>query len=233
MSLSGVTTFELTGEQLVNAAMRKIGVLAKAQVADAEDILYGIQAANVLIAELQTKGMQLWKRVDTTLTMVASTNTYTLTQPNKPSTILYAYLQDTTSGSKIPVEQVAYYDFTRLPETSTGMPIKYTYQPGIMSGTVKLWPTPSTAIVSNKALHIVKQDEMQIIVSNTDTFDVSREWYGALIYGLALSIAPEYAVPLPDRQLLNAEYDKHITTALDGGSENVYIRIQPNTSYAK
>lgn len=228
MSVSGITTYQLTGNEIVNAAMRKIGIMAKGQVADAEELLYGLQALNIMISTLRTRGMQLWKQVTTTLPLVTSTQTYTLTQPNKPFKVLQAWITPGTTGSKIPVLEESIFNINLLPNTSTGVPVKFAYIPRNTDGVVTLWPAPSATVASTYTFNYVYQDELDIITDGTQTLDFPSEWQLPLIYGTAMLIAPESNVPLQDRQQLASEWSKWVEMAEENASENASFYFQPD-----
>ena len=58
---SGTATFQITRNQLIEATLRSIGVLNKSQSASSQDIIDCAQALDLLIKELQTQGIRLWK----------------------------------------------------------------------------------------------------------------------------------------------------------------------------
>lgn len=228
MSTSGVTTYQLTASDLINAAYRKTGVMAKGQTADTEELTYGLQALNLIIPQLRTLGLQLWKLSASTLTLVTNTNTYTLAQPNKPAKIHQAWITPTTSGTKIPVEVVSIFNMNMLPDTSSGTPVKLSYVPGNTSGTITIWPKPSATVVSNYTLYYEEIDEIQIVSSLTETVDFPSEWHQALVWGVASQLAIELNVPLQDRQYIDSQYAKAVELAELGGQENASLFVQPN-----
>jgi hypothetical protein len=229
MSTSGITTYQLTANQIINAAMRKIGIMAKGQVADTEELTVGLQALNALITMLRVKGMQLWKLTTATLTLVTDTQTYTLTQPNKPFKVLQAWISPTSSGSKIPVEITSLFNYNLLPSTSSGVPIKLAYTPGNTTGVISVWPKPTTTIVSGYTFYYTYQKEFDIVSTDSETLDFPAEWTNALIYGTAYLIAGESNVPLQDRQMLKKDFDDFVGMAQEGGTEDASLFFQPYT----
>lgn len=227
MAVSGITTYQLTGNDIVNAAMRKIGIMAKGQVADTEELLYGLQALNTLIPTLRNRGMQLWKQVTTTLPLVAGSQTYTLSQPNKPSKILQAWISP-GSGSKIPVLEESIFNINILPSTSSGVPVKFAYIPRNTDGVVTLWPMPSATVASIYTFSYVYQDELDVVTDGSQTLDFPAEWQLPLIYGVASLIAPESNVPIQDRQQLDAAFERYVSMAEENTGENASIYFEPD-----
>ena len=225
MATSGVTTNPLTRNQIIEAAHRKLGVVAEGQTLSAENYTNGALALNALLAEFRTLGMPLWARQSYTLTLVASTSTYNIGSGQTVNTpyplkILQAYRNDTSSTSKIEMDVIADYNFNMLPSNSSGAPIQLSYTPRVNYGVIKIWPTPDSTAASGSTVTIVYQRPMEYTASATDTMDLPEEWYKALIFQLAVDLAPEWGIPLPDRQKLEAQADKALDRALSFGTED-------------
>lgn len=231
MSTSGTPTVQYTRDDLIKAAMRKLGVLAKGQTPDTEDLTNGTMALNTAVAEMRTHGMPLWARNEYTFNLTTSTFLYqigtsrTLNTPY-PLKIYQAYRLDNSSTNRIPVDVIANYDFNLLPVNSSGSPIQLTYQPYTNYGEIKLWPTPSSADAAN-TITIVYQRPFEYFLSATDTADFPEEWYLPLVYRLAILLAPEFGVPVTDRNQLREEYKDILERVLEFGGENASFYIQP------
>jgi hypothetical protein len=124
---------------------------------------------------------------------------------------------------------IANSNFNRLPSNSSGVPIQVTYQPKMNLGTIKVWPTPDSYSQTNVTIQLTYLRPLEYFSASTDTADFPEEWVSAIIYGLAVRLAPEYGVPLPDRQLLLKEAEMYQTTAEDNSFEDASIFFQPMT----
>jgi hypothetical protein len=165
MTTSNQTIFELSRDNIIAAAMRKGGVLAKGQSPDSTDLANGQQALNAIIAEFQTLGMQLWARGDYTLTLVAGQSTYTFGVGQSvdipfPYKILSVDLQN-TSGGVLDLIPVAKSEFDLLSTTATGTPNSYMYQPKINLGILSIWPKPDASAVATYDCSITYQKPLQ------------------------------------------------------------------------
>jgi hypothetical protein len=226
MATSGITVFELSRDSLIAAALRKLGVLAQGDSPTTEDLTNGMQALNTLVSEYQTLGMPLWKRTQYSLALVASTITYTIgigqtTNTVFPLKILEAVIRDSSGSAQI-VNQISRDQFNLLSTASTGKPVQFTYQPYTNYGVLKVWPSPNTAYT----MEVTYQAPVEGFTSAAETPDFPQEWQNALIYGLALLLAPEYGVPLNDRGWLSKEQEKHLDIAMDFNYENASVYIQ-------
>jgi len=226
MATSGVYTFQMTRDQIITAALRKLGVIAEGQSPSATNLTDGQLAVNGAIAQLKGLGMPLWARSEYTFT--PTTSPYTIgtgmtLNTQFPVKLLQAFR--TENNAKVPMEIVARETFNILPTSSSGTPIKVNYQPFINSGIVSLWPTPSSTNISTVTL--VYQRPFQYFTSASETVDFPEEWQIPLIYQTAVLLAPEWGIPLQDRQSLRSELKEYIEMATFVGQEDASLFIQP------
>ena len=232
MSTSGNTIYQVDRDVIIKAALRKLGVLAKGQEPDADDIDDAAVALNMIVAEFRSIGMPLWARKTYTFTPVLNTKTYqigigkTFNTPY-PLHVLQAYRTDSTSTTKIFMEIVSNFNYNLYPTNSGGTPIQLNYQPFINYGEINIWPTPDSAAVAYSTITIVYQAPFEYFDSSTDTMAFPEEWYNAIVYNLANNLAPEWTIPLQDRQMLQAQAKQHLETAKENGVEDGSFFIQP------
>ncbi len=226
MTVSSTTSWELDRNTIIKSALRKLGVLAQGQTPSTEDYTNGTEALNSLIQTLSTEGMPLWKRTTTSITPVDGTSSYTVSNVWK---VVQVLLEDTTGSTQIDLEQKSYYDYKRLPDGTSGDPVCYTYTPGLENGQLTVWPTPNSSTATNKTIAVVYQKEFFSFNASTDTPDFPAYWTDALIYGLAVRLAPEYGIPLQDRQALMKEFQMYKEAAEGYGDEDGSFFIQPDS----
>lgn len=256
MTTSGITSNQSTRNTLIAAAMRKIGALSKGQSPDSEDLSNGMHALNSVMMEYQTYGLPLWKRQQYVLQLVAGQYVYgfgtsvdstlgtpwdedilwddetfwdgitTTTETVFPLKIEQAILRLSNSSSQ-EVFSCSNYEFNRLNTSATGKPNQYVYHPMVNNGTLKIWPVPD----QEYSLEITHRSQIEVFTSSTETPDFPQEWTNALVYGLASALAPEYGVPLSDRQMLMKEAERHLDIAKDFDYENSSIYFQLERRY--
>lgn len=228
MATSGVSYYQLTRDQILTAAIRKLGVLAEGQSPSAQNLADGQVALNSTIAELRSVGMPLWARNEYTFTPTTTTYTigvgYTLNTP-APIKLLQAVLTS-SSNTKIDMEVVARDDFVVLPSNSSGSPLKVNYRPGINSGTLSFWPAPPST--NTDTVTLIYQRPYEYFTAATETLDFPEEWYNAIIYKVAVLLAPEWGIPLPDRQQLQSEAKQYKEAAMEVGGEDGSFFFAPD-----
>lgn len=226
MSTSGSTTWELTRNQIIEAALRKLGVLDKNESADSTDLTNGTIALNGIITRFNTLGMPLWKRVEASITLVNGTQSYTVNNALKMPAV---YLRNTGSSTTYELELKSEYDLLKLPYNSNGsVPTAWSYTPNINEGgTIKIWPTPNSTAAGNYTLYVVYQKEFDTFTSSGETPDFPSYWTDALIYALAVSLAPEKGLPLNDRIQLKQEAKEYLEQAKGYSDEDGSVFFQP------
>jgi hypothetical protein len=233
MSTSGTSTWKLNRNEIISAALRKLGVLSGGSSPETYQVTNGTEALNALVKRLEADGMPLWSIKSYTFTTVAGdadypigpTQTYVAPKPLK---IFQAWRNQDTSYSNIPLNIYTNYNYDLLPlVNSSGTPVNLYYQPFREYGMVNLWPKPSDSTTS---ITIRYQAPFEDMTNATDDLDFPSEWTDAVIYLLAVSLAPEYGVPLQDRQLLKKEADELHATALMFGTEEGSLFFQPDTA---
>lgn len=231
MSTSGITSVQYTRDQLITAALRKLSVIAEGQTPSAQNLTDGAMALNSLLAYLRKLKIPMWARKNYSFTPTNGTQTYqigtgyTLNTPY-PLHILQALRQDSSSTNKIDMQVVPAYNFNMFPVSLGGMPIQLTYQPYVNYGEIKLWPVPD-ATATSTTITIVYVRPFEIFNSGTDTMDMPEEYYMPVIYQLAKALAPEWGIPLQDRQLLASEAKEYLEGVLEIAEEDGSLFFQP------
>lgn len=233
MTTSTNTINQLTRDDFINAALRKIGVLGEGQTANASQLSDGAQALNLILKDFITLGMQLWKREEISIPLVTNTSTYEIgvgkaTNTPFPVKLLQANLAITGASARLNMEIKAHYDYNNLPINSYGTPVTVSYQPFVNYGTLYVWPTPNSSVPAGSSIYITYQTPFYFFTSGTETADVPQEWEHALVYQLAHVLSDEYQLPLEDRRWYEKQAEKRLANALEGGVEEASVFFSPN-----
>lgn len=234
MSTSGVTTWQLTSDEIVTAALRKIAVISSGVAASTTQKSDATQALNAMLKSFQAKGMPLWAIKDFSFALTA-TRTYTIGTGQTVSTpaplkIIQAYNKDTTAITSTPMNVKTRYDYNlnQPTSTSTGTPVDLEYEPGLQVGTMHIWPLPDAYSIANRQITIIYQRPFEDMVNTTDNLDFPQYWHEAVIYGLAWRLAPEYGIPIQDLSKLEGTARYHLEEALSFGTEEGSLFLQPD-----
>lgn len=227
MPTSNSTDWTLTRDQLITAALRKLGVLYEGQSANATQISDAATALNAMIKAFQADGMPLWKISESTITTVAGQRDYSISNSvTLPLKVIQAYRTE-VGGTNVPLNIYTRFDFNLLPltpSTITGTPVTLYYNPQMDSGTVRLWPIPDDSTTTFTVVYQAPYEDMD---TATDNFSFPSYWMEALIYNLAYRLAPEYGIPLADRAEIKLMAKESKDLALSFGTEEGSVQIKP------
>jgi|SRR5215469_219146 len=234
MSTSGITVSQLSRDDIINAALRKLLVIGEGQIANTNQITTATQALNTLVAEYRTLGMAMWARKSYDMVLVNGQQDYTfgvgqtINIPYPLKIYTANLLQSPTFDTKIIVNQLSFTDFDLLPQGSLGTPVNFKYQPKVNVGVVSVWPIPQIpgSVLAGTIIRLTYQSPFEYFVAATDTPDFPEHWGNALIYGLADSLADEMGVSLQIRQLISGKAAQHLATALSGDTEEASLFFQ-------
>lgn len=218
MATSGSTDFSVTRDQLISGALRIAGAIAQGETPTATQVTEAAEALNMFVKELQADGMPLWAIKQYAVTLTA-TSTYNIgsgqtVNTSKPLKVIQAFLHNTSTGIDIPMRIITRDEYNRLGnKTSTGQPIQLFYEPLNTYGVLHLFPVPDTNSISNCTVTIVYQRPFEDFDASTDTPDFPQEYYNTVKFGLADLLAPEYGLPLQERQDLSRRASTLRTTS--------------------
>ena len=234
MSTSGDTTWQLNRDQIIAAALRKVG-FAEGEVPNANQISYASDALNALIQSWRADGMPVWAMKTYSFTTIANQQTYdigvgkTLATP-MPLKLTEAVRVNTTGGNRVPLNIYTDYDFKLLSnfQNAVGTPVQIYYQPFSTYGTIHLWPLPDSTFSSGNTIEITYQRPFEDFDNATDEPDFPSYWTRAIIWGLANELSEEYGIPAADAARLEKKAEKAKDLALSYGTEEGSIKLMPD-----
>jgi hypothetical protein len=230
MSTSGTTTWKLQRDAIISAALRKLAVLSGGSTPTTSQVTEAAEALNAMIKGFQADGMPVWAMKSYTFTTITGQAAYQIGNSQAlntamPLKVTQAWRSDSTS-SNVPLNIYSDYNYNLLPlNNSSGTPVNLYYQPQMQLGTINLWPKPADSTTS---IIIRYQRPFEDMTSSSDDIDFPPYWTEAIIFGLADRLAPEYGVPLQDRQLLTQQAERFHQTALSFGQEEGSMFFQPD-----
>lgn len=177
-----------TARQLVDAALRKAGVLGAGETSDADVSAQAIEELNRMLKSWQA-AFGLWTRDTQIVTVTSATQSYTLASPARPVRVLSARYR--RSGIDTPMQMLTRDEYEDLPvKASQGLPTCFHYERKREQGTLFVWPVLATA--AGETIRLTIEREIEDIASPNDAVDVPAEWYDAVVYGLAARLCDDY-----------------------------------------
>ena len=219
--------------QILKDAFRKIGALGENETLSTAQIDAGASALSSLIKAQVANGMQIWKieQVSYALT-TQTTGTATvgvgkdIVTTSVPLKLVGAWRE--YDDIRTPLLIYTRQEFMDIPQMlSDGAPLAVYYQPMKTDGVLGIWPVPDTSWQANGNLILDFQIQFTDPVLGTDVLDFPDHWEQTIIYLLAQRLAPEYGVPINERNLLTQDSERFKIESLSFDNEEGSIFIRP------
>lgn len=229
---SGLTTFSVTRDDIIKGALRKIGVVAQGETPTSDQITEASFALNLMVKAWEADGMPLWALRTTAIPLTAGVNAYNIgitktINTDKPLKVIQAWIRDTTSNVDVPMRILTKQEYAILGnKTTSGKPIQIYYEPLSDYGILHVFPTPASIDATSNQIYITYQRPFEDFNISTDAPDFPQEWYDAVVYGLAVRLAPEYGLPIDQRRVLAQEALDIKLIAMSFGTEEGSIYFQ-------
>lgn len=181
-----------TARTIIKKAMNKIGALVKNENPDADEANDALDSLNALIASWSNYSLNIYARTWETFNLVSGTAAYTIGSGGdfntvRPMTILDAYIRIGVIDYKLAIiDDEAYVDIPY--KTLVNIPDSLNYDGGYPLGTIRIYPVPS----SNYPLFILTEKQLTEFTTLDTELSMPPGTERALIYNLALELAPEY-----------------------------------------
>jgi hypothetical protein len=215
------TTFYPVRDTLIKASLRLVGAYNSNSQPSADQMQDAAEAINFMLKSWQVDGF-LWLKKFALLTLVPGQATYllgpaadgtpspdvcvyqgTATQVDRPTRIQAAAYRN-SSGFDRPLTPMSRDEYIKLTNKTNQAPcVQFYYNPQLYQGEITVWPVPATA----DTIFFTCDRGIADLLNDTDTPDVPQEWLRLIKFGLAVEIAPEYAMPAGELARLEQRYN--------------------------
>ena len=252
------STYTVTRDQIITLALRKLGVLEIGSSPDLDTVANAAMSLNLLIKQLSTDGLKLWKISELIIPLTSGQTTYTLggsssalmydslnptvAITDKPLKVIQGFYRNLQSTPAIdtPVMLVSKQEYNVLgSKFSTGTANTIFYDPRKLNGVLYVYLTPDINAQTNLQLHIVAQLPLDDLDTALGIPDFPNEWMNCLVWNLADQLAMEYGVPMNARQEIAQRAGGYKTQLVDWDVEASSTFFQPdfrstsNNSYGR
>ena len=143
------------------------------------------------------------------------------TKAGRPTKIEYVTRED-VNGYETEVTLIGEKEYRlQSNKASSGPPIEVWYQPTLTTGTLYVWPVDGGSTWDKLVMSAHYYPDDFDTAANNPQFPI--EWAEPLVYGLADRLAPEYGLPLQERQILHMEAESKFQEALAYDVENASV----------
>lgn len=219
------STFTVNRNQIIQLALRKLGVLEIGDTPDPETVANAALSLNLFIKQCATEGLKLWKVDELVIPMVANQYIYVLggsssdlmynsldtgfltPVTDKPLKVIQGWYRNNQATPPVdtPLQLLSKQEYNILgSKQSTGVANSVFYDVKQNNGLLYVYLEPNTFVQDNYEIHIVAQLPMNDLNRAQDIPDFPNEWMNTLVWNLADQLAIEYSVPGNHRQEIAA-----------------------------
>lgn len=233
MSTSGSYDFTATRDEIIRSALRKAAALGDWEDPSTDQVTESAFLLNSIIKSYHQIGMPLWatRTVEIPCIHFDSAGKVTLgvgqtINTPKPLKITQCFL-DVDGGMRelYITDRQTFHSFAH--DGSLGTPTSVYYQPERATGQLYVYQRPDAYHQTNASLILHHQTTLQDVDVASDELDFPVEWVLLMIYELACHIAPDYGLPVAERNLLEMTRARLKKESLDFDVEEGSIYVQP------
>ena len=223
MAVSGTYDFNLDIDEVIQEATEMIG---------GEDTLGHEPASarrsiNLMLKDWQNRGVLLWTTSVSSVTVAASTTTYSLAS----STVDALEVVLNRDSTDIQLERITPEEYLLIPnKTQTGRPNQYSIRRERDNPVLSVWPLPdnSTDVLKMEIISEL-QDVNKSAIQNAD---LPKRFLPCLTCGLAYYMSMKRpGVPENRIMMLKANYEELLMRAMEEDRERASMFIRPRLRY--
>ncbi len=197
-----------TALQLVTSSLRKLGAVAAGESPDADEQSDALAALNQIVESWNLKGLALFRRENAAYTLAPSQQAYSVGSGAdfdgaRPITLHSAFV--TRGGIDYPLAVLTQEQWNDILQKSTQseIPEGVYYEPTFPDGTLRFWPVPLEALTVTLAIDM----QLAAVADINDALSFPPGYERALLYALAVDLAPEYPAVTLSQTVIDAAND--------------------------
>jgi hypothetical protein len=220
-------------DQVINGALRVLGVIGSGDKATPEDYSNCSEALNLYIKQLQTKGMPLWKVEDLQVPMINNQYVYNLGPTGdvvctRPLRVVMAFIRSPQNNDTT-LQVISRQEYMQLGyKPSQGVPNQCYYDPQLNNGVLYVYNNPNT---TGYTIHLQVQMPVDDVLTPSQIPDFPSEWFNCLKFGLADQLALEYGVPAQVRAELAQRAERYLEMMTDWSQEEASTSFVPEMRF--
>lgn len=192
----------ITTQDIINSTFKKLGILGRGETLSADDSQDAKRALNLMLASWSIRNVATLVTAKDELTLIPNQRIYTIGitvgadfNTPRPKMVFYASLEDENQFFR-PIDVISDEQYSLYGDRliTIGVPNRMVYEATLPNGTITLYFIPDKPYI----LHIDSQKAFAEITALDAEFDLDEAYLEAIIYNLAVRLAPDYGiVPAP------------------------------------
>lgn len=227
MTTSGVTIYQPTTTQIIEAAFNILGVAQEGEALTPRMFSDGLRALNMLIVSWNAHP-RLWIYQEGTLALVGDQAAYAITDPRPLRITSVRYVNQ---GIQVPMTEMSRQEYFDQPNltTSPSIPVSFYFDPQVSEGTLYLWPCPSVSVASQYTLSYTYIRRMDVMTATNQTLDFPQEWIEPVTWNLAKRLMTQYPVNDPNLAIMvRTDADQYYNALMQWDNEPASLYFSPD-----
>lgn len=182
-----------TARTIIKKALQKIGAIVKNEDPSSDEASDGLDALNGLIDSWSNYSLNIYARTWESFTLTSGIGSYTIGSSGdfntaRPTNIVQSYIRNGSIDTSVAITDDESYN-TITYKSLTGIPEFLNYDGGYPLGKIRLYPVPS----SGYSLFLLSEKPLTTFTTLDTVLSMPPGTERALIYNLAIELAPEYS----------------------------------------
>jgi len=194
--------YAVTAETVINTAFEELDIITDGGTPTAGQTAYALKKLNLIVKNIMGpenrlyRGMKVWQRASSTLTLTAKNNFDIYSGSTDlniiaPIKILGALLRSTDNDDVV-LNEMLREEFDEISnKAETGDPSRYLYEQEYEYGTLYFDLVPSDLTKTVVLTYLRPLYDMDLVSHNVD---FPQQWSLVLVYLLAVNMAPRYGI---------------------------------------
>lgn len=223
MTTSGTADFNPVAVEIITDALSLLGIEAAGEPLSQEDYDLALRVLNMMVRYWSVRA-NLWIKEDVAVTLTPGTESYTVGDGLdidilRPSRLDMAIAN--LQYSDIEMEVITKSEYLTIPNKSLqARALKVCYEAKRDNGILYVWPTGAAGYTD---ITLTFKRPIQDFDNVDDNPDFPPEWQLAIVYNLAVKLAPMFIGAVP--QDLNAEAAQMLSVLVANDEENLPIQF--------
>lgn len=185
-----------TASDIINRALRSLGVIGQGESADADQAADGLVSLNDMVASWANESLMLYQVSQDIITLTPGKKDYTIGEgvydvnTVRPMRIEQAFIRQNGQDFPVKVADRAAYQSVALKSTQSTLPQWLYYDDGFPSSTIRLWETPASA----DSLYVDSLKPLTRFAALSTVVSLPPGYERLLRLNLAVELMPEYQV---------------------------------------
>lgn len=181
-----------TARRIITRALQKNGVLTKNESVSGDEASDGLDALNDMVSSWSNDSLLIYARISEDFPLISGQSTYTIGtggdfDTSRPLQVLSAFTRIGSIDYDIDIISDVEFDTITQKDISSSIPDVMYYDGNAPLGEIRIYPVPTTG-----TLHIRSEKELSQFTTLDTDIDFPSGWTRALVYNLAVDLAPEY-----------------------------------------